>query len=68
MQVETKPIWESSTFWFGALQILLGLVGLISGHMDTTAAYALITTGVGTVGFRFKSDTPVSLTGGTKYR
>lgn len=67
MQVETKSIFSSSTFYFGALQILLGVLGLITGKMDSTAAISLITTGVGTIGLRFKTDTPVSLTGGTKF-
>lgn len=56
-----KSIFSSWTFWFGLLQVMLGVIGLLSGLMDSQAAQALIVTGVGTVGFRIKTTTGVSL-------
>ena len=56
-----KPIWYSTTFWFGALQVLLGILGLISGKMDAQAAQAIIITGIGTIGFRVKTNTGITL-------
>lgn len=58
-----KSIFASKTFWFGALQIALGGYGLLSGLMDHTAALALLVTGLGTVGLRGVTNTPVSLSG-----
>lgn len=49
------------TFWFGALQMLLGGLGLVSGLMEQGQAITLITTGVGTIGLRLKTDGPVTL-------
>ena len=55
-----KSLIESWTFWFGAAQILLGGIGLLSGLMDQSAAFALLTTGVGTIGFRLKTTQPIT--------
>ncbi len=49
------------TFWFGALQVLLGGLGLMSKLMDEGQAFTLITTGITTVGLRLKTDGPVTL-------
>lgn len=49
------------TFWFGALQMLLGGLGLVSGLMEQGQAITLITTGVGTISLRLKTDGPVTL-------
>lgn len=68
MQIQTKSIFHSSTFYFGLLQIALALVGLFTGHMGSTEALTLISTGFSTIGLRIKTDTPVSLSGGIKYR
>lgn len=58
-----KSIFASWTFWFGFLQIALGVVGLLSGLMDQAASFSLIVTGVGSIGFRIKTTQPVTLTG-----
>lgn len=55
-----KSLIESWTFWFGLAQLFLGGIGLISGLMDSTAAFALITTGIGTIGFRLKTNGPIT--------
>lgn len=57
--MEGKILVRSWTFWFGLLQILLGGVGLVSGLLDQQAAFALILTGVGSIGLRFKSTEPI---------
>lgn len=59
--MQTKSIFTSMTFWFGALQMLLGGLGLVSGLMEQGQAITLITTGVGTIGLRLKTDGPVTL-------
>lgn len=55
----TKSIFASWTIWFGILQIALGGVGLISGLMEQAEAFTLMITGLGTVGFRFKTTQPL---------
>lgn len=57
----TKSIFTSTTFWFGALQLLLGGLGLVSGLMEQNQAMTLIMTGVGTIGLRLKTESPVTL-------
>lgn len=57
--MNTKNIFASWTIWFGLLQLALGGVGYISGLMSPTEALTLITTGAGTVGFRFKTSLPI---------
>lgn len=57
----TKSIFTSMTFWFGALQVLLGGLGLVSGLMEQGQAMTLIMTGVGTIGLRIKTESPVTL-------
>lgn len=57
--METKSIFKSWTIWFGILQCLLGGVGLFSGLMGQPEAFALITTGMGTIGLRFKTSQPI---------
>lgn len=54
-----KSIFKSWTIWFGILQALLGVVGLVSGLMDHTEAITLITTGIGTIGLRFRTKQPI---------
>ena len=56
-----KSLFKSWTFWFGAIQIALGGVGLVSGLMNQEAAFALIATGFGSIGLRMKTTQPVSL-------
>jgi hypothetical protein len=67
-QVQTKSIFSSSTFYFGLAQIAFGALGLFIGKLDQVTALSLFTTGLGTIGFRFKTDTPVSIAGGIQNR
>jgi len=55
-----KSVFASWTIWFGILQLLLGGVGWISGLMGQGEALTLITTGLGTIGFRFKTTQPIT--------
>lgn len=57
----TKNILESWTFWYGFAQMLLGGLGLVSGLMDHTQALTLVITGIGTIGFRLKTTTPINV-------
>lgn len=66
--VQTKSIFVSKTTWFGTAQILLGLIGGFTGKMDWSQAGTLIATGMGTIGFRFSANQPVSLVGGIKMK
>lgn len=68
MTIDTKSIFASKTFYFGAVQILLGLLGLITGKIDSATSISLITTGAGTIGFRLNTEAPVTLTGGLRSR
>lgn len=54
-----KALIFSWTFWFGFAQIALGAIGLFSKLMDATTAYALIVTGVGSIGLRIKTSQPI---------
>ena len=56
-----KNLFTSWTIWFGIAQIFLGVVGLLSGLAGQAESFTLIVTGLGTVGFRFKTTTPVTL-------
>lgn len=56
----TKSLLESKTFWFGAAQIVFGLAGLVTGWVDQSTAFALIMTGIGSIGFRVKTSQPIS--------
>lgn len=58
--MDAKHFLTSWTIWFGILQVLLGGVGFISGQMNTEAALALVSTGIGTIGFRIKTTQPVT--------
>lgn len=53
---------KSWTIWFGIAQIAVGLFGALSKNLDQAAAYTMIVTGLGTIGFRFKTDNAVTLT------
>lgn len=55
----TKNIFASWTIWFGILQIALGAVGFVSGLMGHVEAMTLMSTGAGTIGFRFKTTNPI---------
>lgn len=54
-----KALLASWTFWFGALQVALALVGFVSGLMDQQASFTLLITGLGSIGFRFKTSEPI---------
>jgi hypothetical protein len=55
-----KGLLQSKTFWFGFLQVVLGVYALITGQMDSQAAFSLIVTGFGTIGLRLKTTMPVA--------
>ena len=55
-----KSIFASWTIWFGIAQILYGIIGGLSGNLDSSTAFTLITTGLGTIGLRFKTSTPIA--------
>ena len=57
--IKTKSIFSSWTIWFGLAQLALGIIGWISGLMENTEALTLITTGIRTIGFRFKTKEPI---------
>lgn len=59
----SKSIFASWTIWFAILQILLGIVGYLSGLADQAASFTLIVTGLGTFGLRLKTTQPVNLLG-----
>lgn len=54
-----KSILSSWTVWFGIFQVLSGVFGLLSHQMDSAQAQTLIVTGIGTIGFRFKTTEPI---------
>jgi hypothetical protein len=56
-----KNFLKSWTVWFGVAQVLTAVTGYFSGHMDASTAQALFVTGLGTIGFRFKTTTGVTL-------
>lgn len=47
-----KSLIESTTFWFGFVQIVLGIFGYALGILDPTTSSTLVITGFGTIGFR----------------
>lgn len=49
--------------WFGVIQILIGVYGLVTGQFDSAQSTTLIVTGAGTLGFRAVTSTPVSVVG-----
>lgn len=55
-----KSLFVSYTFWFGVAQIVLAALGFMSGQMDSQASLALATTGIGTIGFRLKTNTGIA--------
>ena len=59
--MEPKFIIKSWTFWFGVAQIGSAVLGFLSGAVDQEAALALLVTGLGTIGFRLKTEAPVSV-------
>lgn len=60
--MESKNILVSWTFWFGAAQILLGIIGFLSGMMGQVESGSLIVTGVTAIGLRVKTTQPVTVT------
>lgn len=51
---------QSKTFWFGLAQMGFGVIGLMTGWIDSQLATGLIMTGMGTIGFRSATSAPVS--------
>lgn len=58
-----KSFILSKTVWFGILQVAFAAVGYFTGWLDQTTALSLFVTGCGTIGIRFKTSSPISLTG-----
>lgn len=58
--MNTKSMFESKTFWFGAGQILFGIIGLLTSWIDHNTSLTLIMTGMGTIGFRSATSTPIA--------
>ena len=56
----SKALLLSKTFWFGALQIALGVYSLVTGMMTADAAFALIVTGMTSIGLRSVTSAPVA--------
>lgn len=56
-----KPFYKSWTFWFGLAQVLYGGAGYLSGQLNPQEATTLVITGLGTIGFRFKTTSSISL-------
>lgn len=56
----TKSLFASWTFWFGFLQIVLGVVGYLSGLMEHMQAVTLIGTGIASIGLRLKTTQPIT--------
>lgn len=54
-----KGVLASWTIWFGIAQIIYGVVGFLSGQIDSNTAGTLVTTGIGTVVLRFKTSAPI---------
>lgn len=57
---KAKYFLTSWTIWFGILQIGSAVVGFFGGFMDGPQAMTLITTGLGTIGLRFKTSQPIT--------
>jgi hypothetical protein len=55
----SKALVASWTFWFGLLQIGMAVVGFFGQLMDSQAAFALLTTGLATIGLRVKTEKPI---------
>jgi hypothetical protein len=55
----TKALIASSTFWFGLVQIIMGVAGFFTGILDQQLSMGLIVTGLGTIGFRLPTKTAI---------
>lgn len=60
MYVTGKALIASWTFWFGFLQVALGVVGLTSGLMDHQSSLTLVVTGLGSIGLRINTSQPIT--------
>lgn len=58
--MDAKHWLFSKTIWFGAAQILFGIVAMVTGWTDSQTATALILTGLGTIGFRINTSTAIT--------
>lgn len=61
-----KNFLTSKTIWFGIAQVVFSGVGYFTGWMPADTATALFITGMGTLGLRFKTSTPITLSSGVK--
>lgn len=61
MYQNAKHFLASWTIWFGFAQIAVALFGYLSGSMDGQTAFAMLTTGLGTIGLRLKTTQPIAL-------
>jgi hypothetical protein len=50
----------SKTILFGAAQLVFGLIGMVTGWIDSQTAMTLLMTGLATVGLRFGTTQPIS--------
>lgn len=57
--MESKNWLDSKTVWFGIAQVVFGLVGVLMGWIDNQTSMSLITTGIGTIGFRAVTTMPI---------
>jgi hypothetical protein len=67
--VISKAIWESKTFWLGAVEILAGLAVLATDYLAALDAgdpvgYAFILKGAATIALRYFTKRPMTTTGG----
>ncbi|MDE2102084.1 MAG: hypothetical protein KGL39_32865 [Patescibacteria group bacterium] len=54
-----KAFFSSKTMWFGMAQIAFATIGYYTGGLDPQAAFSLLVTGLGTMGFRAVTTQPV---------
>lgn len=59
-----KLWYQSKTFWIGAIEIAIGVLGLVATFLEagnyTPEAFVLLTTGVLTVILRFMTKEPLA--------
>ena len=54
-----KSAFKSKTMWFGAIQIAIGLAGLLLGVLPQEQSWSLIMTGATTMGLRVVTAQPL---------
>lgn len=56
---DTKAYSKSKTLWFGACQVVIGVIGVLTGAIEQETANTLITTGILSIILRFKTNKPL---------